>query len=274
MAGAVHRLERIDSLFAGMVFIHLDDEHIFLIFVPMARGHPELAIHDLRSVDFNISACTLFAAHVILEFGIDGPAVWMPKDLPGGLFLHMVQIHFTAQLAVVAFCRFFQHMQMGFELFLVGKCHTVDSLQHRSIAVATPIGAGHVHQFETICGHLPSVLQMRPTAKVLPITVPIHPQRFVARDGVDQLDLIGFCSIGVMLHRTGTVPYFGADFIALVNDFFHLFFDHAQVFWGKRFFAIKIIIPAIFDDWTYSDLNIGPNLLNCTGHDMGQIMAD
>ena len=36
MAGAVHRLERIDGLFAGMFFIHLNDEHILLVFVPMA----------------------------------------------------------------------------------------------------------------------------------------------------------------------------------------------------------------------------------------------
>ena len=115
---------------------------------------------------------------------------------------------------------------------------------------------------------------MRSTAEVLPVTVPIHPQRFVARDGVNQLHLIGLFGIGIMLHRARTVPNFGADGIALVYDFLHLFLDHAQVFRGERVFAIKIIIPAVFDHRAYGHLNIGPDLLNRTGHDMGQIMAN
>ena len=201
MAGAVHRLERIDGLFAGVFFVHFDDEHVLLVFVPVARGLPQLAVHDLRGVHLDIPACALFAAHVILQFGVDGPAVGMPEDLPGGLFLHMEQVHFAAQFAVVAFGGFFQHMQMGFELFLVGEGHAIDALQHRAVAVAAPIGAGHIHQFERIRGHLACVLQMRATAQILPVAVPIHAQRFVAGNGVDQLDLVGLA-----WHRSNVAP--------------------------------------------------------------------
>ena len=198
----------------------------------------------------------------------------MPKDLSGCLFLHMVQIHFAAQLAVVAFGGFFEHMQVSFELFLVGKCNPIDPLQHRPIAVAAPIGAGHTHQFEPICGHLPCVLQMWSTAQILPVTMPIHSQRFVARDGVNQLHLIGLSGVGIMLHRARAIPNFGADCIALIDDFLHLFLNYAQVFWGESLFAIKVIIPAVFDHRTDRHLHIRPNFLNRTGHDMGQIMPD
>ena len=40
VAGAVHRLQRVDRLFARVFLVDLDDEHVLLVLVPVARGLP------------------------------------------------------------------------------------------------------------------------------------------------------------------------------------------------------------------------------------------
>ena len=123
----------------------------------------------------------------------------MPKDLTWGFFLHMKQAHFAPQLAVVAFGGLFEHEHMGFEAFFVEKRHAVNSLQHRTIAIAAPIGSGNRHQLEPIGRHLTRVLQMWAAAQILPIAVPVHPQRLIAWDRLNQFDLIRFVRLLVML---------------------------------------------------------------------------
>jgi hypothetical protein len=78
------------------------------------------------------------------------------------------------------------------------------------LAVAAPIGARDAHQLEGIGGHLACVLQVRAAAEVLPIAVPIHAQRLVAGDGVDQLDLEGLVQRLVMLMARSRGPDLGA----------------------------------------------------------------
>ena len=197
----------------------------------------------------------------------------MPEDLTGGLFLHVEQVHLAAQFAVVALRGLLQHGQMGLEFIAVQEGGAIDALQHRAIAVAAPIGAGHMHQLEGVGGHLPGVLQMRPTAEILPVAVPIHPQRLVAGDRVDQLDLVGLVIRLVMRDGAGAVPDFGGHGVALGDDLAHLLFDHGKVFGGEGLCTVEIVIPAVVDHRADGDLDGGPDLLHGAGHDMGQIMA-
>ena len=66
MAGAVHRLQGVHRLFACVLFVDFDDKHVFLVLFPVAGLFPQLAIHNLRCVDFNVAARALFAAHIVL----------------------------------------------------------------------------------------------------------------------------------------------------------------------------------------------------------------
>ena len=140
MTGAVHRLKRINGLFASMFFVDLNDKHMLLVFFPMARRLPQPAIDDLRCVHLDIATGTLTAAHVILQDGIDRPTVGVPKHLSRRFFLHVEQIHLTAQAAMVALGGLFQHGQMGLQIFTVAKRHAIDPLQLLVAAVAAPIG--------------------------------------------------------------------------------------------------------------------------------------
>ena len=150
MAGAVHRLERIDGLFARMFLIHLDDEHMVLIFFPVARRLPELSVQHLRGIDLHITAGALPAAHVFAQLGVDGPAVGVPENLPRRFFLHVKELHLAPQATVVALLGFFEERQMRLQFFAVLESHAIDALQHRAIAVAAPISPGHAHQLEGI----------------------------------------------------------------------------------------------------------------------------
>ena len=85
-----------------MFLVYLDDEHIFLVFFPVARCFPQLTVNNLWCVHFDVAVFVLHAAHVILKASVNAPAVWVPEDLAWGLFLHVEQVHFTAQFAVVA----------------------------------------------------------------------------------------------------------------------------------------------------------------------------
>ena len=162
---------------------------------------------------------------------------------------------------------------MRLQLVAVQEGNAVDALQHLPLVVAAPIGAGNRHQLERVAGHLAGMLQVRTAAQVLPVAVPVHAQRFVAGDRLDQLDLVGFVIVFVMLDRAVALPHLGGDGIAAVDDFLHLLFDLAQIFGGEGLGAVEIVIPAVVDHRADGDLGVGPDLLHGAGHDMGQVVA-
>ncbi len=186
----------------------------------------------------------------------------------------MEQVHLFAELAVVALGGFFQHGQMGAQIFAVLEGRAIDALKHRARAVAAPIGPGHRHQLERIGRKLPGVLQMRATAEVLPVAVPVHAQGLIAGDAFDQLNFVRFAALFVMCNCARTVPNLGANRVAQVDDLLHLGFDLAKVFRGERFGTVKIVIPAILDDRPDGDLHIRPDFLNGAGHHMRKVVAD
>ena len=241
-----------------MIFVDFNDEHVFLIAFPVAGFFPQLAVHNLRCVHLDVATSTLTAAHVVLQLCVYSPTVRVPKHLTGGFFLHVEQVHFAAQLAVVTLCGFFQAVKMLLEPFFVGKCSTVNPLQHCAVAIAAPIGTRDGHQFKPVCGDLASVLQVWATAQVLPVAVPIHAQRLVTWDAFNQLDLIWLALVLIMRNRAGTVPDFGPHRLTPIDDLFHLFFNGRKVVGHKCLFAVKIIIPAVFDHRADCDLHVRP----------------
>ena len=198
----------------------------------------------------------------------------MPEHLTGGLFLHVEQVHFTAQLAVVALGGLFHHDFPRLQILAVLEGHAIDALQHRAGVVAQPICAGNVGQLERIGGNLTGMLQVRTAAKILPVAMPVHADVFAFGNAVQQLDLERLACVFVMFYRAGTIPDFGFHGFAGVDDLFHPRFDLAQIFRGERFCAVEIIEPALIAHRPDGDLYVGPDFLNGTGHDMRQIVTD
>ena len=104
--------------------------------------------------------------------------------------------------------------------------------------------------------------------------MPVHAQRLIASNGINQLDFIGLIIVGVMGNGAGAIPHFCAHFVAQVYDIAHFFLDHIEVFWCEGLLAIEIVIPSVFDHGANGDFDIGPNLLHGAGHDMRQIVTD
>ncbi len=274
MAGAVHRLERVDALFLRTLLVDLDEEHVLAVGLPVARPFPQDAVDHLRRADFPIAGPALATAHVVLERAVDRPAIGVPEDHAGRLFLKMEQLHFLAEAAVVASRGLFQHREMRLELLAVAEGHAIDALQLLVVAVAAPVGTGHVHQLEGIGGHLPGMLKVWPAAQVLPVAMPIHPDRLILGDGVHQFDLERLVPGRIEGDGVGAAPQFGADRIAGVDDLLHPGLDRAQIFRAERFGPVEVVIPAVRDDRPDRDLHLRPQLLHGARHDMGEVMAD
>jgi len=274
VAGAVHRLERVDGLFTGVLLVDLDDEHVVLVLVPVARRLPQLAVHHLRRVDLDIAAALLLAAHVVLQRGVDVPAVRVPEDLARRLLLHVKQVHLAAQTAMVAPLGLLEEIEIGLEPLAVLEGDAVDALQHLAAAVAAPIGARDAHQLEGIRGHLPGMLEMRAAAEILPVPVPVHAQRLVAGDRLDQLDLEGLAAGLVMRDGAIALPDLGGDRVAPVDDLLHPRLDAAEILRREGLGAVEIVVPAVLDDGADGDLHLGPDFLHGAGHDMGEVVAD
>ena len=167
-----------------MIFVHLNDEHVFLVFFPVAGLDPKLAIDDLGCVDLNVSARALFAAHEILQVGIDAPAVGVPEYLARGLFLHVEQVHLAPKAAVIPFFGFLKKRHVLLEVIAVAERHAVDALQHGTGIVAQEIRSRHIGQLKGIGRHLAGMLQVRAAAQVHPFAMPVHANVFAFGDAI------------------------------------------------------------------------------------------
>ena len=150
VARAVHRLQRVDPLLLRVLLLHLRDEHVLAVFLPVARGLPELAVHNLRGLDLAIAGIGQSPAHVILHGAVYRPAVRVPEHHARRLFLHVEELHLAADPAMIALGRLLQHVEIGLQVVLVLEGHAIDALEHLVAAVATPVGARHAHQLEGI----------------------------------------------------------------------------------------------------------------------------
>ena len=144
----------------------------------------------------------------------------------------MKETHFRADLAMVALLRLFQHMQMLFEIVPFSKRHAVYSLKHLVPGVSAPIGAGNLPKLESVSGNLPGVGEVRASAEVLPVAVPIHAHRFAFGNAFNQFDFVRLAPVKVVLDGPIPFPDFGMHRIFQSYDPFHLSFNQCQI--GRR----------------------------------------
>src|SRR5437016_12871029 len=89
----------------------------------------------------------------------------MPEDQPRpGQLLNGKQVKLLAQHAMVALLRFFDLVQMAFEIFLAEKRSSVNALQLRVLLVSQPVSPGDIQQLE--CFDLARRRDVRSAAEV------------------------------------------------------------------------------------------------------------
>ena len=113
MGRAVHRLHRHHAggagdngaVTLGVGNLVRDSKHIFRIFAPMAGFFPLVDVHQLRRLDLVIAGPVELAAHITFQLAPDEIALGMPEAGTLRLVLEVEQVHFLAELAVVASSR-------------------------------------------------------------------------------------------------------------------------------------------------------------------------
>ena len=106
---------------------------------------------------------------------------------------------------MVAFFGLLQHVQMGLELFFGLPTGAGDPLQLLVLGVAAPIGAGDLEQLEGVF-QLSGRGQVRPKAKVEPVSLAIDPDLRVRRQGFDVFGLVFFALFPEKTDGLGPVP--------------------------------------------------------------------
>ncbi len=234
-------------------------------------SHSDL-VENLRRVDLAVVAGQP-PAHIGDQGLEDGPALGVPEHHAGAFLLEMEQVEFAAELAMVALLGFFDLLQVGVELFLLGKRRAVDPRQHRIVAVAAPIGARDLHQLERVAD-LAGRGHMRAAAEVEPVALVIDLDRLVAGNGVDQLDLEVLALVAKYLFGLLAIPYFlGEGFVAR-DDLAHLLFDRGEIFRRERLVAEEIVVEAVLDHRADRHLRARPQRLHRLGEHVRRVMPD
>ncbi len=173
---------------------------------------------------------------------------------------------------MVALFRFREDVEIVVELFLLGPGRAVDAGQHRLGRIATPIGAGHLHQLEDLQpargGHV------RAAAEIDEIPFAIQADGLVGRDRCDDFRLVVLAYALEVSHGVVAQPFLARDGLVFLRQLGHLFLDGFQVLGGEGPRVREIVIKAVFDDRADGDLRIRKQRLDRIGQQVGGGMAD
>ena len=274
VAGAVHRLDGVDALVFLLCVVagRARHEHVFAIPAPVAGDLPQLLVEHLRCADLLVVGGEA-AAHVGDQGLVDGPPLGVPEHRARPFLLEVEEVHLARQLAMVALLGFLELLDIGVELFPPGEGGAVDARQHRLGRVATPIGAGDLHQLERVAD-LAGRGHVRATAEVGPFALAVELDFLISRNRVDQLDLKRLALLleealgGVAAHRRLHERLIARD------DLAHALFDRRKVFWGERRRTEEIVIEAVLDHRADRHLRIRPQRLHRLGKHMRRVVAD
>src|SRR4029079_8414584 len=132
--GAVHRLER-----EQLVIVALDDEHVLLVEIPVARLAPDLLAHDDRRRHLEVVPTGLELAHYALERSPDELDPGMPERHRRADVVEAEQVQLDAEPAVVALLGLCAPPEERVELLPGSPHRAVDPLEHRPLLVAAPV---------------------------------------------------------------------------------------------------------------------------------------
>jgi len=214
---AVHGLDAVHIAF------NLREIHIFTVVGVMAGLFPQLTAQNLRALHKLIAALDMFAAQEIFKNRAEQHPLGQPEDHTGGhILMEREQIELLAELAVVAALGFLDAVQVFLEILGVGKGRCVDAGKHTVLFVAAPVRPGNGQQLERL--HEPGIRDVRPTAQVNEIAVPVEGNASVLK-ALDQLNFVGLAHIAEQLDGVGLGNIHALERNRGINDALHFRFD-------------------------------------------------
>ena len=239
----------------------------------MAGLLPQRHIQDLRATHFAVAAVAVHTAHVLLDHLPQRPALGVPEHQARGLFLQVEQLLLLADAAVIAHFGFFDALDVGLKLLLVGPGGAVDALQLLVLGIAAPVGAGNAGQLEGLqearVGHV------RAAAHVHVFLVVVHAHRLdLRRHVLDQAQLVVFATRLEDLDDLRTRGDLLDDVVVLRDQLAHALFDGGHVVRGERTLGVDVVVEAFGDDRADHHLDVRVQLLDRMADQMGGGVAD
>ena len=198
------------------------------------------------------------ATDVILEGVHHLGALRVPEHHARRMVFDVVEVHFLADLAVVALGGFFEQLHVSFETFLVSKAGTVNTSELVALLVAVPVSTGNRKHLESL--KLARRRHVRTGTEVFPVLA-----RF-ARYIKTQLAIRTFASestfsviVLVLVAFRASEAFFGANFATsertvFLDDFLHPLFNLREVFFLERSRCHQIVVETLVDCRTVSEL--------------------
>ena len=205
---------------------------------------------------------------VLLHLLPDGPALGVPEDQARGVVLKVEEVEGLAKLAMVSALGLFELVQVLLEVFLFGPGRAVDPLEHLIAMVASPVGAGHLHELEDL--ELACRGHMRASAEVDEVALAVERDLLARRNAGDDLGLVMFTHRLEQAHSGITVHDFSGDGLILAGQLAHLRLDGGKILWSQRAFVREVVIKAVVDDGADGDLKVWEQAFGRVGQQVGR----
>jgi len=188
------------------------------------------------------------------------------------MLIHVEQVEFAAELAVVALFRLFQHGEVLLQFVLGGPGRAVDALQHLVAVVAAPVGTGHLHELEEL--ELAGAGHVGAAAQVFERAFAVQAHILVARDAGDDLGLVVLAQALEIGHGFVARQHAALHGLVLGGQVGHALFDRHQVFGREGALVGEVVEEAVLDHRADGHLRLGEQVLDGIGQQVGRGVAD
>ena len=139
--------------------------HVFAIKRQVPAGFPEGGPSHMGGVEEVVACFVVLFAPMVFDNGANHRPFGMPEHQAwANVLLETEQIQCFSENPVVPFLGFFETEEIGVEFGLGVKGGSVNTLEHLSFFVTSPVGAGHAHELDG--GDLCGVLDVGSSAKI------------------------------------------------------------------------------------------------------------
>ncbi len=241
--------------------------HVVLVVLPVAGGLPEVSVEDLGGQDLLVSGRNVDLPPVAHEGVLEDHSVGEEEGESGPLVGEHEDAEFAADLPVVPFLSFLEHVEVFFEVLFALEGGSVDPGEHLVVLVATPVGSGDGGELERLA--LFGVKDVGSGAEVGEFALFVEGDACILGEVLDELDLVVLVPF---LHEFDCFVAGegeGLEFEILFDDLLHLGLDLGEVLLGESAFAVHIVVKSFCDGGSDGQFGLGIEPFHGLGEDVG-----
>ena len=237
-----------------------NDKHAVQIVIPVTGNAVKVTLCHQRSLGEKTALLLLYVLNPALQQLNHSCALGqqngqaLTDGIHGGEVLQL-----SAQLVVIALLSLFLGNQIAFQVFLVQESGTVDTGEHLTAGVASPVCTGSGGKLE--CLDLLGVRYVGACAEIGEIPLLVEGKLLVLGEVAYQLDLVG-----LVLHQLQSLCSGQGEALDLevcLDDRLHFCLDGLEMLCGQGLVAtVEIIVKAVIDGRTDGQLYVGKKMLD------------